>query len=155
MLLAGLLAGLMATVIGLGTVTGIELVGGKTLSCLVWSCTDDSTSEESSSSSSLSIFGGRSYGSSTDTRSVPSGEQPVAPGNQQQVPGQSNGQPAQSGASGGAGQPDGSPQDADPSQPGTKPGTGIDEEPTPPENRGSEKGRGLVPEEGKDKEDRY
>ena len=154
-LLAGLLAGLMATVVGLGAVTGIELVGGKPLSCLVWSCPDDSDSEESSTSPGLSIFGGRSYGSPTDTRSVPSGEQPVAPGNQQQVPGQPNGQPAQPGAGGGAGQPDVSPQGADPSQPGAEPGTGVEEEPTPPENRGSEKGRGLVPEEGKEKEDRY
>jgi hypothetical protein len=150
-LVAGLLAGLMATVIGLGAVTGIELVGGKTLSCLVWSCPDDSDSEESSSSSGLSIFGGRSYGSSTDTQSAPSGDQPVAPGNQQQVPGQPNGQPAQPGT----GQPSGPPQDADPSQSGTEPGTGVNEEPTPPENRGSEKGRGLVPEEGNEKEDRY
>ncbi len=36
--LAGLLAGLVATVIGLGTVTGIELIGGKTLSSMIWSC---------------------------------------------------------------------------------------------------------------------
>jgi hypothetical protein len=35
--LAGLLAGLVATVIGLGTVTGIELIGGKTLSSMIWS----------------------------------------------------------------------------------------------------------------------
>src|ERR687894_436511 len=123
-LLAGLLAGLVAAVIGLGTVTGIELAGGKTLSCLVWSCPDDTDSEESSSSSSLSIFGGRS-GSSPDTRNVPSGGQPVAPGNEQQVPGQPNEQPVQ--PSGGAGQPDGTPQD--PAQPGTEPGT---EEPAPP-----------------------
>jgi hypothetical protein len=67
-LLAGLLAGLVAAVIGLGTVTGIELAGGKTLSCLVWSCPDDNGSEGSSGSSGLSIFGGRSYGPSTDTR---------------------------------------------------------------------------------------
>jgi hypothetical protein len=117
-LLAGLLAGLLAAVIGLGTVTGIELVGGKNLSCMVWSCPDDSESEGSSSSSGLSIFGGRSYGSSTDTRNVPSGEQQVAPGNQQQVPAQPNGQPAQPDASGGTGQPDGPPQGVDPSQPG-------------------------------------
>jgi hypothetical protein len=36
--LAGLLAGLVATVIGLGNVTGIELIGGKTLSSMIWSC---------------------------------------------------------------------------------------------------------------------
>ena len=143
-LLAGLLAGLVATVIGLGTVTGIEFAGGKTLSCLVWSCPDDTDSEESSSSSGLSIFGGRS-GSSPDTRNVPSGGQPVAPGNEQQVPGQPNGQPVQPG--GGAGQPDGTPQD--PAQPGAEPGT---EEPAPPV-KGSEKGQGS--EDGQEKEDRY
>ena len=146
-LLAGLLAGLVATVIGLGTVTGIELAGGKTLSCLVWSCPDDTDSEESSSSSGLSIFGGRSYGSSPDTRSTPSGGQPVAPGNEQQTPGQPNGQPAQPG--GGAGQPGGTPQD--PAQPGAEPGT---EEPAPPV-KGSEKGQGSGSEDGQEKEDRY
>src|SRR3712207_7805780 len=51
----------------------------------------------------------------------------------------------------GAGEPDHAPQDADPSQPSAESGTGVEEEPTPPENRGSEKGRGLVPEEGKDR----
>ena len=145
-LLAGLLAGLVAMVIGLGTVTGIELAGGKTLSCLVWSCPDDTNSEESSSSSGLSIFGGRS-GSSPDTRNVPSGGQPVAPGNEQQVPGQPNGQPVQPG--GGAGQPGGTPQD--PAQPSAEPGT---EEPAPPE-KGPEKGRGSGSEDGQEKEDRY
>jgi hypothetical protein len=137
-LLAGLLAGLVATVIGLVAVTGIELAGGNTLSCLVWSCPEDADSEVSSRSSGLSIFGGYSYGSSTDTRSVPSGEQPVAPGNQQ-LPGQ----PAQPG--GGAGQPDGAPRDADPAQPGA-------EEPAPP-LKGSEKGRGSGSEDGQEKED--
>jgi hypothetical protein len=146
-LLAGLLAGLVAMVIGLGTVTGIELAGGKTLSCLVWSCPDDTNSEESSSSSGLSIFGGRSYGTSPDTRNVPPGGQPVAPGNEQQTPGQPNGQPAQPG--GGAGQPGGTPQD--PAQPSAEPGT---EEPAPPV-KGPEKGRGSGSEDGQEKEDRY
>jgi hypothetical protein len=146
-LLAGLLSGLVATVIGLGTVTGIELAGGKTLSCLVWSCSDDTNSEESSSSSGLSIFGGRSYGTSPDTRNVPSGGQPVAPGNEQQTPGQPNGQPAQPG--GGARQPGGTPQD--PAQPGAEPDT---EEPAPPV-KGSEKGHGSGSEDGQEKEDRY
>lgn len=147
-LLGGLLAGLAATVIGLGTVTGIELVGGKTLSCMVWSCPEDSGSDESSGSSGLSIFGGRSYASPTNTQSAPSGEQPVAPGNEQQVPGPPNGQPAVPGA-GGAGQPDETPQDAKPSQSGDEPGTGEDAPPL----KGSEKGRGLVPEKGEEKED--
>ena len=142
-LLAGLLAGLVATVVGLGTVTGIELAGGKTLSCLVWSCPDDTDSEESSSSSGLSILGGRSYESSPDTRNAPSGGQPGAPGNEQQTPGQ----PAQPG--GGAVQPGGTPQD--PAQPGVEPGT---EEPAP-SVKGSEKGQGSGSEDEQEKEDRY
>lgn len=146
-LLAGLLAGMVAMVIGLGTVTGIELAGGKTLSCLVWSCPDDTNSEESSSSSGLSIFGGRSYGTSPDTRNVPPGGQPVAPGNEQQSPEQPNGQPVQPG--GGAGQPGGTPQD--PAQPSAEPGT---EEPAPPV-KGPEKGHGSGAEDGQEKEDRY
>ena len=146
-LLAGLLAGMVAMVIGLGTVTGIELAGGKTLSCLVWSCPDDTNSEESSSSSGLSIFGGRSYGTSPDTRNVPPGGQPVAPGNEQQTPEQPNGQPVQPG--GGAGQPGGTPQD--PAQPSAEPGT---EEPAPPV-KGPEKERGSGSEDGQEKEDRY
>ncbi len=36
-LLAGVLAGLVATIIGLGDVTGIELASGKNLSCQFWS----------------------------------------------------------------------------------------------------------------------
>src|SRR5215210_4875599 len=52
MLVAGLLAGLVATVIGLAGVTGIELVGGKNLSCLVWSsCSEDEESGGSSGGS--------------------------------------------------------------------------------------------------------
>lgn len=150
-LLAGLLAGLVAAVIGLGTVTGIELAGGKTLSCLVWSCPDDNGSEGSSSSSGLSIFGGRSYGPSTDTSGVPSGEQPAAPGNEQQTPRQPNEQSAQPGADGEAEQPGGTPQGADPAQSGVEPGA---EEPAPPV-KGSEKGRGSGSEKDKEKEDRY
>ena len=150
-LLAGLLAGLVAAVIGLGTVTGIELVGGKTLSCLVWSCPDDNGSDGSSGSSGLSILGGRSYGPSADTRDVPSGEQPAAPGNEQQTPRQPNGQPAQPGADGEAEQPGGTPQGADPARSGVEPGA---QEPAPPV-KGSEKGRGSGSEIDKEKEDRY
>ncbi len=99
-LLAGLLAGLAATVIGLSGVTGIELVGGKPLSCLVWTCEEDSDSEESSGrSGGLSIFGGYSGTLSTPSGSPPR-EQPLAPGNDQQIPQQRQpaGQPAQPGA---------------------------------------------------------
>jgi len=71
MLLAGVLAGLVATVIGLSTVTGIELAGGNTLSCLVWTCAEDETaSAKSSGHSGLSILGGRSLSSTQGTPSV-------------------------------------------------------------------------------------
>jgi hypothetical protein len=91
--LAGLLAGLVASVIGLGTVTGIELIGGKTLSSMIWSCPERIPARKSHPVARVSILGGR-----------PSGEQPVAPGNEQQVPGEPNRQPAGPGAGGGAGQ---------------------------------------------------
>ena len=50
-----------------------------------------------------------------------------------------------------AAEPDRTPQFANPSQPGDEPGTG---EAAPPV-KGSEKGRGVKPEKGKEKEDRY
>jgi hypothetical protein len=114
MLLAGLLAGLVATVIGLSGVTGIELAGGNTLSCMVWTCPEDETDPaKSSSRSGLSIFGGRSAtGTSTDIQEKngvspgapssgdPSGDQPSASENDWRIPQQrqSAGQPAQPGA---------------------------------------------------------
>ena len=114
-LVAGLLAGLVATVIGLSGVTGIELAGGNTLSCLVWTCPEDETdSAQSSGRSGLSIFGGRSAtGAGTDVQEkdgVPPGtpssqdpfeKQPVAPESDGQTPQQKRqpaGQPAQPGS---------------------------------------------------------
>ena len=126
---AGALAGLVAMVIGLSGVTGIELAGGKNLSCLVWrECpTEDTSSAGSSGGSGLSIFGGYS---GNPTRSSPSGEQPITPGNDRQAPQQPSGQPAQPGDGGGAPpQPDSTPkQDANPVQPGNDGGV----ESTPP-----------------------
>ncbi len=107
-LIAGLLAGLVATMIGLIAVTGIEIVGGNTLSCLVWTCPEDDTAsgESSSRGSGLSILGGRSFSSTqgTDTQGIPpvddpSGKQQFAPEEGQQAPQQRqpDGQPAQPG----------------------------------------------------------
>src|SRR5215210_5677809 len=91
-LVAGLLAGLVAAAIGLASGTGIELVGGKTLSCMVWSsCPDDDESGGSSGGSSLSILGGYSGAGTGGTGVTPSGEQPSAPVNGQQVPKQQPG----------------------------------------------------------------
>jgi len=147
-LVAGLLAGLVATVIGLSGVTGIELIGGKNLSCLVWSCPDDTDSSGSSRSSGLSIFGGYP---GTGTQGTPSGEQQNTPGSGQQTPQQPAGQPAQPG--GGVDQPGGIPQGENPAQPGAGPET-DEAEPATPADQGSEKGRGQGPEDEHEKEDR-
>jgi hypothetical protein len=142
-LLAGALAGLVAMVSGLIGVTGIELAGGKNLSCLVWSeCpTTDTTSGESSGGSGLSILGG--YTGTGSTPSVnPSGEQQNnTPGNyqsDQQAPRQPSGQPVQSDPGKGTPQqPAGTPQqDSDPAQPDADGGV----EPSPQSGKAPEKG---------------
>ena len=166
MLVAGLLAGLVATAIGLAGVTGIELVGGKNLSCLVWSsCSEDEESGGSSGRSSLSILGGYSgTGTGTTPSGNSSGEQPSAPGNGQQVPKQQpGGDPTQSGADGTPSQSGGIPQQQpgetpeesdDPAQPGSD-YPGMDgEEPATPSGKASEEDRGQGPEKGQEKEDR-
>src|SRR4028118_360423 len=100
MLVAGLLAGLSATAIGLAGVTGIELAGGKTLSCMVWSsCWDDDESGGSSRRSGLSILGGYAGAGTTPSGDFPK-EQPSAPGSDQQAPQGPNGEPPPPGASG-------------------------------------------------------
>lgn len=149
MFLAGALAGLVAMVIGLSGVTGIELVGGKNLSCLVWSecSTEDTTSGESSGSSGLSILGGYSAsGTSSTPSSNPSVEQQVLPGNNQQAPQQPSGQPSQPDpSSGGAPQQPGGAQkqDVDSAQP---PGAEGGVEPTPqPSGKAPEKGQAPGP----------
>ncbi len=179
-LIAGLLAGLAATVIGLSGVTGIELAGGNTLSCLVWSCPEDETeSANSSGRSGLSIFGGRSAtGTGADVQEkdgVPPGtpssqdpfeKQPVAPGSDGQTPQQPAGQPEQ--------QP-GDDYEAAPQRPGESPRATEDPvlqqsddynepmpeekdeaEPPPPGDRQSAPQRGAVEDQsrGTQKEDR-
>lgn len=153
MLVAGLLAGLLATAIGLAGVTGIELAGGKNLSCLVWSsCPDDDESGGSSGRSGLSILGGYS-GTGVTPSSDPSGGQPSAPGSDQQAPqGPEGGEPVQPGG-GTPSQPDGDsggeprqqpgqpPRGEDPAQPGSG-SPGADGEAEPPSS-------GKAPEEGR------
>lgn len=121
-LLAGVLAGLVATVIGLVSVTGIEFAGGKTLSCMVWSC-DESAEATGRSGPSLSILGGSSY---TETSIDPFEEQQRAPIENQQAPQEP---PAQPGVNGGTPQqPDETPQVKDQVQPGAD-GKAKEEEP--------------------------
>ena len=148
MLVAGLLAGLVATSIGLAGVTGIELAGGKTLSCMVWSsCSDDNGSGGSSGRSGPSILGG--YSGAGGTGVTPSEEQPSAPVNGQQVPKQQpGGEPAQPGAGvPPAQQPGGTPQQsgevpkgADPAQSGADGEAEPDASPNAPSGKASEEG---------------
>ena len=170
MLVAGLLAGLLATAIGLVGVTGIELAGGKNLSCLVWSsCPDDGESSGSSSRSGLSILGGYSGAGGTPSDG-PSDEQPPAPaGSDQQAPQGPDGEPAPPDG-GTPSQPDrdsGEPQQqpgqpsrdvADPAQPGSG-SSDANEVAPPPSGEAPEEGRSQGPgdgelENGQEKEDR-
>ena len=170
MLVAGLLAGVVATAIGLAGVTGIELAGGKTLSCMVWSsCSDDDESGGSSRRSGLSIFGGYS-GTGATPSGDPSTEQPSAPGGDQQAPQGPDGEPAQPGAGGTPSQPGGgTPQQpgepgkgTNPAQPGAgseEPNAGDEAEPARSSGKASDEKRSQEPENresgnGQQKEDR-
>ena len=133
-LLTGALAGLVATFIGLGGITGIELATGQNLSCQLWrECPTTTTTTEastgSSGGSSLSIFGGSPAATpeSNPSQNVP-GEQQPGP-QDQQVPGQQRpAEPAQPAPNDGAGQQD-QQQGADPAQPKADPNA---EEPAAP-----------------------
>ena len=147
MLVTAFLAGLFATVIGLAGVTGIELAGGKNLSCLVWSsCSDDNESGMSSRGSGLSILGGYS-GTGATPSGDPSKHQPSAPGSNQQAPQGPNGEPAQPGAVGTPSQPGDTPQQPGEPARGTnpaQPGAGSDDseaEPAQPSGKVAEEGR--------------
>ena len=153
MIVAGLLAGLLATAIGLAGVTGIELAGGKSLSCMVWSSCSDDESGGSSRGSGLSILGGYS-GIGTTPSVDPSKEQPSAPGSDQQAPQGPNGEPAQPGAGDTPPQPGGTPQQ--PSEPGkgtnpAQPGAGSEEpdgseaDPAQSSRKAAEEGRSQEP----------
>lgn len=127
-LLTGVLAGLVATFIGLGGITGIELATGKNLSCQLWrECPTATTGAPTGSSagSNLSILGGSPAATPqvNPPQNVP-GEQQPAP-QDQQVPGQQR--PAEPAPNDGAGQPD--QQGADPAQPKADPNA---EEPATP-----------------------
>ncbi|HZC19235.1 MAG TPA: hypothetical protein VE225_05965, partial [Rubrobacteraceae bacterium] len=110
-LVAGLVARLLSTAIGLVGVTGIELAGGKTLSCMVWSSCSDVESGGSSSGSGLSVLGGYSSPASTGVTPSgnPSGEQPSESGVGEQGP---------QGRAGAPMQPGESPKGTDSAQPG-------------------------------------
>lgn len=140
-LVAGLLAGLVATVIGLAGVTGIELAGGNTLSCMVWSSCSDDESGNSSRASGLSILGGYS-----GTGATPSGEQPSVPGSDQQAPQGPDGESAQPGAGGTPQQPGEPGKGTNPAQPGAG-----SEEPAGGK-AGPARSSGNSPEEGRSQE---
>jgi len=131
-LLTGVLAGLVATFIGLGGITGIELASGKNISCQLWrECPTATTgaSAGSSGGASLSIFGGSSAATpqANPPQNVP-GEQQPAPQDQQVPQQQRPAEPAQPAPDDGVGQP-GQQQGADPAQPNADPNA---EEPATP-----------------------
>lgn len=142
LLLAGVPAALVAAVIGISAVTGIEAVAGETLSCLVWSCEEEDSASSSGRSSGLSILGGRPSGTAP-TDAPPDGSEatPPAPDEVPQTP--EEGPPARpnangAGGAGGAAEdesappPPPPPEEADPERPGAEePNAGG--EPPPPE----------------------
>ena len=124
MLLSGLVAGVIAFLIGTSAVTALEVGAGKNLSCWVWSecsTTDSSTSEEASNTSTLpSILGG---GQSVVSNNTPQeGQQPAA--GSQSAPSQPSGTPtAKTPGSSQSGQqqtPSGAPQEQQQSPPPTR-----------------------------------
>lgn len=131
-LLTGVLTGLVATFIGLGGITGIELATGKNISCQLWrECPTTTTGAPTGSSggSGLSILGGSPVATpeANPPQNVPGEQQPVP--QDQQVPGQQRpAEPAQPAPNNGAGQPD-QQQGADPAQPKADPNA---EEPAAP-----------------------
>ena len=147
-LLGGVAAGLLAAMIGLAAVTGVEAVAGETLSCLVWRDCQQETASGDTEGSGTSI--GNFFSGSAGTVGTPSGGQETPPGDGRQAPQQPGGQqPAQPG---GAPQQPGSPnQGVDPpAQPGAGSDAGGEAEPAPPPSGGSsEKGQGP---EGKEPE---
>ncbi len=166
-LLGGVLAGLVATLIGLAAVTGAEATAGETLSCLVWR---DCQQEESAASdetrgtrTSIGSFFASSPtpGTQVSPSGDPSGEQQVSPGNGQETPQQPAGVPAQPGDDTPSPQPNGAPQQPGtppkqgvepPAQPDAEPGTDGEAQPTPtppPSDEAPEKGQG--PADGKSK----
>ena len=93
MLLSGLVAGVIAFLIGTSAVTALEVGAGKNLSCWVWSecsTTDSSSGEEASNTSTLpSILGG---GQGVVSNNTPQeGQQPAA--GSQSAPSQPSGTP--------------------------------------------------------------
>ncbi|MBD0357715.1 MAG: hypothetical protein ICV34_00510, partial [Rubrobacter sp.] len=81
---------------------------------------EDSSSEESSSSSGLSILGGRSYGPTTNTQSAHLESSRSRRGTSSRFPDNRTGNPQDRAQ---AAEPDRTPQFANPSQPGDEPGT--------------------------------
>jgi hypothetical protein len=95
MLLSGLLAGVVAFLIGTGVVTALEVGVGENLSCWVWNecpTTDSSSAEEASNTRTLPsiLGGGQSLVSSSNTPQE--GQQPTA--GSQSSSSQSSGTPA-------------------------------------------------------------
>ena len=91
---AALLPAILAFLIGMGTVTSVELASGKSLSCSVWdNCPAASTTADGTSTGTRpSILGGRASASEVDEVQE---QQGVDPAQEQQIPQDPGAQPAQ------------------------------------------------------------
>ena len=145
-LLSGLLAGLLATAIGLVSVTGIELAGGRTLTCMVWGCPAEAASggggggSGGGSGTSLTRAFGGGDAPTTDAPNAPRQNAPAGGDQYQQPAGQPGVQPQQGNPARPAEptpqavpdqqqQPGGTPQYDAPAQPQRPGGAGQEEEP--------------------------
>ncbi len=173
-LFGGALAGLVATLISLAAVTGVEATVGETLSCLVWRDCQQETASSGKTRDTRTSIGSFFASSPTPGTQVspsgdPSGEQRVSPGNRQQAPQQPAGVPAKPGGDTPPPRPDGTPQQPgaapkqgveSPAQPGAEPGADGEAEPAltpPPSGEAPEKGQGPADRDseiGQEKEDR-
>ena len=166
-LLGGVLAGLVATLIGLAAVTGVEATAGETLSCLVWRDCQQETASSGETRGTRTSIGSFFASSPTPGTQVspsgdPSGEQQISPGNGQQTPQQPAGVPAQPGGDAPPPQPGAAPKQGvePPAQPGAEPGADGEAEPAltpPPSGEAPEKGQGPADRDseiGQEKEDR-
>ncbi len=174
-LFGGILAGLVATLIGLAAVTGVEATAGETLSCLVWrDCQQEETASSGENRGKRTSIGSFFTSSPTPGTQVspsgdPSGEQQVSPENGQQTPQQPAGVPAQPGDDARSPRPGGAPQQpgatpkqgvGPPAQQDAGPGADGEAEPAPtprPSDEAPEKGQGPANGKskiGQEKEDR-
>ena len=158
-LLSGVVAGLLATAIGLSSVTGIELAGGKSLSCMVWKACPNETassggeSDGSSGGGGLSILGGQPISSNQPSRGADPRNAPQQGAPHQDAPagaGQFQQQPAVQPQQGGPARPvEPAPKDSGQQrQPGGTPQDGTPQDGIPQDGTPVQPSAGQQPADG-------